>query len=62
VAVEMRGFLSDEAGLTTWIPALILFLVAVVLLWYIIVPALTDSVRKIVDCVKCLMDPTCTSC
>jgi Flp pilus assembly pilin Flp len=56
-------FLNDEAGLTTWITAVILLLVAVVLLWYIIVPTLTDSIRKIVACIQCaLLSQGCTSC
>jgi hypothetical protein len=67
VVVEMRRFLNDEAGQTTddglitWIRMVILVLVAIVL-FKVSAPALTDSLRKIVDCIKCLMDPTCTSC
>jgi len=66
VLQELRRFSADERGQSDLIVAIVVAVIVVlaVIVFYRggIIPALQDVVNKIVACLKCALNPSCTGC
>jgi hypothetical protein len=64
---ELQRFSADERGqgselIVAIVVAVILIILVVGIYNGLLGPALQGAAQRIVDCIQCAMDPTCTSC